>query len=137
MLLMKIGLKCDFTIKKKMSQKNLWWSMSMTHPIGHRSTGLPECGLTESSAPEPCLFLILCPLLRLFLFLHRKSGFDVKWNWSERRTLGIWTGALGIYFLNMNKFVGFLLRLWTGALGIFFRIWTGLFIFCLEYELLC
>ena len=24
--------------------------------VGHRSTGLPECGPTESSAPEPCLF---------------------------------------------------------------------------------
>ena len=22
--------------------------------VGHRSTGLPECGPTESSAPEPC-----------------------------------------------------------------------------------
>ena len=24
--------------------------------VGHRSTGLPECGPTESSAPEPCFF---------------------------------------------------------------------------------
>ena len=24
--------------------------------VGHRSTGLPECGPTESSAPEPCYF---------------------------------------------------------------------------------
>ena len=24
--------------------------------VGHRSIGLPECGPTESSAPEPCLY---------------------------------------------------------------------------------
>ena len=24
--------------------------------IDHRSTGLPECGPTETSAPEPCFF---------------------------------------------------------------------------------
>ena len=27
--------------------------------VGHRSTGLPECGPTESSAPEPCLYFLL------------------------------------------------------------------------------
>ena len=26
--------------------------------VGHRSTGLPECGPTESSAPEPCFHYI-------------------------------------------------------------------------------
>ena len=24
--------------------------------VDHKSTGLPECGPTESSAPEPCFF---------------------------------------------------------------------------------
>ena len=27
--------------------------------VDHRSTGLPECGPTESSAPEPCYLYLL------------------------------------------------------------------------------
>ena len=40
--------------------------------VGHRSTGLPECGPTESSAPEPCFSSIL---LVLFLNFH-SSDYD-------------------------------------------------------------
>ena len=33
--------------------------------IGHRSTGLPECGPTESSAPEPCFYFVFVIKKRL------------------------------------------------------------------------
>ena len=38
--------------------------------VGQRSTGLPECGPTESSAPEPCLLLLLYQIILLVLFIH-------------------------------------------------------------------
>ena len=33
--------------------------------VDHRSTGLPECGPTESSAPEPC-----CSVFLLAINIH-------------------------------------------------------------------
>ena len=37
--------------------------------VGHRSTGLPECGPTESSAPEPCCFYIYVTETHLLDFM--------------------------------------------------------------------
>ena len=31
-----------------------WFGLKKKEMVGHRSSGLPECGPTESSAPEPC-----------------------------------------------------------------------------------
>ena len=39
--------------------------------VGHRSTGLPECGPTESSAPEPCFYNIYN---NSYIYLHSFSG---------------------------------------------------------------
>ena len=41
--------------------------------VGHRSTGLPECGPTESSAPEPC-FNRVCSIeiIGAFYYEHRE-----------------------------------------------------------------
>ena len=36
--------------------------------IDHRSTGLPECGPTETSAPEPCFFSNFLQFLVELLF---------------------------------------------------------------------
>ena len=35
----------------------------------HRSTGLPECGPTESSAPEPCFFNFLYFLVEIQFYV--------------------------------------------------------------------
>ena len=46
-----------------------------SYMVGHRSTGLPECGPTESSAPEPC-----CLCFRSFsTFLATKILDAYKW----------------------------------------------------------
>ena len=37
--------------------------------VDHRSTGLPECGPTESSAPEACFFYFLQFLVELKLYV--------------------------------------------------------------------
>ena len=42
--------------------------------VGHRSTGLPECGPTESSAPEPC-FLFVNLFSPFFFMLHSLTLF--------------------------------------------------------------
>ena len=37
--------------------------------VDHRSTGLPECGPTESSAPEPCFFYFFQFLVELQFYV--------------------------------------------------------------------
>ena len=44
--------------------------------VGHRSTGLRECGPTESSAPEPCL-KIYFKLIKNRFYLVEKLEIQV------------------------------------------------------------
>ena len=51
--------------------------------VGHRSTGLPECGPTESSAPEPCFFYFY-----LFKVGERSLVYTGDYNMTPDRHLG-------------------------------------------------
>ena len=54
--------------------------------VGHRSTSLPECGPTESSAPEPCFFFnFLKFLVKLQFYVitdnrNRNRGYSFQHN---------------------------------------------------------
>ena len=83
--------------------------------VGHRSTGLPECGPTESLAPEPCYYyynldyiLLICTESRIAM-LYELTHFCAPFQHllSERLTsLGI-MGAPLVPPLNPSETIVF------------------------------